>query len=112
MGDKALVNASTLMQNFFRDDFCARLGGDEFLIVITRNCDNDTILSEVERFMEILTTHFRSVKEFELLTASAGIAGCHIENGEQDFEKLMKLSDNALYQAKRDGKARCVVYNA
>ena len=111
-GDKALVNTATLMQNFFRDDFCARLGGDEFLIVITRSCDSDTILSEVQRFMEILTTHFKAIKEFEMLTASAGIAGCQIENGVHDFEEMMKLSDNALYQAKRSGKARCMVYNA
>ncbi|MBQ8825702.1 MAG: sensor domain-containing diguanylate cyclase [Oscillospiraceae bacterium] len=110
-GDKALVNTATLMLNFFRDDFCARLGGDEFLIVVTRSCDSNTIMSEIQRFMEILTTHFKAIREFEMLTASAGIAGDRIENGVHDFEEMMKLSDSALYQAKRSGKARCVVYN-
>ena len=99
------------MLNFFRDDFCARLGGDEFLIVVTRSCDSNTIMSEIQRFMEILTTHFKAIREFEMLTASAGIAGDRIENGVHDFEEMMKLSDSALYQAKRSGKARCVVYN-
>ena len=112
-GDKALINASTLMKNFFRDDFCARLGGDEFLVVITRSCSTDEIMNEVQRFMDLLITHFRSVKEFEMLTSSAGVAGGSLENGqEHDFEEMMLMSDSALYQAKRGGKARCMAYGS
>ncbi|MBQ8780419.1 MAG: sensor domain-containing diguanylate cyclase [Oscillospiraceae bacterium] len=110
-GDKALVNTATLMKNFFRNDFCARLGGDEFLIVVTRNCTTEEIVAETQKFMDILTCHFRNIKEFEMLTSSAGVAGGSIGTKKvHDFEEIMKFSDTALYHAKRSGKARCMAY--
>ena len=111
VGDKALVETARLMKNCFRDDYVARLGGDEFLIVISRDCGKEQICREAEDFLNILVSHFKTHESFTDLGASAGIAIGYVEDGkEQDYEKLMRRSDKALYTAKDSGKGKCCLY--
>lgn len=111
-GDRALIDTARLLRDCFKGDFVARLGGDEFLVVITRECQEGQILTETQRFLEVLRNHFDNKEEFSVMTASAGIAAYTL-NGEKehDFEHLMKCSDSALYNAKKSGKNMCCVYS-
>lgn len=110
-GDRALIDTARLLRDCFKGDFIARLGGDEFLVVITRECQEEQILTETQHFLEVLQNHFDNKEEFSVMTASAGIAAYTLKGEkEHNFENLMKCSDSALYKAKNSGKNMCCVY--
>jgi len=106
-GDKVLEQlASILTQQVRAGDFIFRLGGEEFLIVLS---DID------ERVLERIGEKIRSAvdcakfvieKEPSLaVTISLGVA---MHDGHPDFLRTVKLADDALYDAKRNGR-NCVV---
>jgi len=105
-GDAVLRTfAELLKRNTRASDICGRLGGDEFVLVITHvNAEN------IERCIERLREQFAALS-FPFVglsvstSASFGVAGV---SGRQmpEFSVLLKLADEALYEAKREGRNR------
>jgi two-component system cell cycle response regulator len=90
-------------------DIPARYGGDEFLIVLS-----ETPLSGVEFFCERLRkrveeTVFAQGKDTIRLTLSIGFATLEHDEVVQPKE-LVRRADMALYEAKRQGRNRVIVY--
>ena len=111
VGDEALLKVTSVMKESFPEDFIARLGGDEFLIVISRECDIEQVKEEVTVFQNKLRSEYIKTKEFSKITTSIGIAAETLADcGRYDFDKIMRYSDRALYQAKNSGKAQFCVY--
>lgn len=83
-------------------DILGRLGGDEFLLFI-RNRDSVEEIYHIMR--EIISktrfTHTEYNKEMDI-HVSAGVSV--FNNTEIEFDELYKLSDEALYEVKRDNK--------
>lgn len=103
-GDQALVAVATLLRETVRDtDLPARLGGDEFVVWL----DNTTVVG-AERVARALQKGIRKIRDSfhnptVPLSLSIGMAAW--EAPIYDLQILMKRADEALYDAKRSGKA-------
>ena len=108
-GDAILVHVISLFQQTVREyDLLSRLGGEEFLIVLP-----DSGLEEARRIAERCRNVVKSnVLVFESraipITCSFGVAG--YERNATGFEGLVKQADEALYQAKEEGRDRVVLF--
>jgi diguanylate cyclase len=106
-GDKALVQLAEILTQAVRaGDFVFRLGGEEFLIIIGEAKEN--ILQNVaEKIrMTVESAVFRLTDNKTLnVTVSIGTA---LHDGHPDFQRTVKLADNALYLAKESGRNKVV----
>lgn len=108
VGDKALVEVSEVFLHEIRGtDYVGRWGGEEFLFILP-----DT---GVEGIMVVIERIRKAVERIEIekgdelvrFTASFGI--CYWEK-DFDFATMIEEADKALYQAKRTGKNKSVLY--
>jgi PAS domain S-box-containing protein len=93
-----------------RDDTLARLGGDEFSILLDDIRDPIEAVRVAERVQAELTTPFRLNQEEITISVSIGIASS--ASPHTKAEDLVRDAELAMYRAKREGKARCVVSDA
>ncbi|TPV95463.1 MAG: diguanylate cyclase [Myxococcales bacterium FL481] len=108
VGDRVLVLAAGVLSDCVRrTDLVGRFGGEEFLILAPETSPTDArVLAERVR----TTLERRSQEEQDLpdVTASIGIAG--IRNCEiSDAATVVRLADEALYEAKASGRNRCIL---
>ena len=103
VGDEALKGfARILSRAFKRKDIIGRVGGDEFMVLMKEKPQSVARIDEIAKGilwkldkMKILSaTHF---------SCSIGI-GIDFK-GKYNFEELYQRADQALYQAKQNGKA-------
>ncbi len=94
--------AQTISRQIRASDFAARYGGEEFAVLLV-NCD----LAHAQRKAE----RIQSVAGISLdqgpVTVSAGVAV--VEPTKEGLEAAIARADDALYQAKRQGRNRVVV---
>ena len=102
VGDEVIkVFAETLNANKRALDFCARIGGEEFVFTMP-----DTRLEQSVVVMDRLRKIFSEdcvLKDGARITASVGVTEVV---GEDEKESLLKRADNALYEAKENGRNR------
>lgn len=105
-GDKILKSIALLLQqNIRKSDYIGRWGGEEFLIIFPEANDKSiSCLSEKLR-VKIMENNFDTVGQ---ITASFGVSKLCIGD---DIQSLVKKSDKALYQAKKEGKNRVVLFS-
>jgi diguanylate cyclase (GGDEF)-like protein len=112
-GDHALRFLAWLLKHHARmSDMVCRYGGEEFSILSPETNTAQGIIA-AERFRQIIEeTEFehQEIMSRKNLTISVGIA-CYPDDS-QDVNELVKKADEALYQAKREGKNRVVTYAA
>ncbi|MFT3672235.1 PleD family two-component system response regulator [Aestuariivirga sp.] len=105
-GDKVLQELAQRLREHTRSiDLCCRIGGEEFIVVLP-NTDAMTAEKIAERLRRAV-----AAKSFVIgtpapvpVTISAGIAT--LAGLDDSLEKLLKRADNAMYQAKREGRNR------
>lgn len=103
VGDKLLVEVARRMKKMLREgDTVARLGGDEFVAVIIGLPDTDFCISLLERLLLIISADVEIDKSMFNITASLGVAFYPSKGAEPD--KLLRQADQAMYQAKLQGK--------
>jgi len=110
-GDRVIkAVAGCLQQEIRESDHVARYGGEEFAIVLPDTRIQDAYIA-AERIRETIDS-LRIKHEDNLIhfTMSFGIASFHAENGTASDE-LMKRADSALYQAKKQGRNQCCVFD-
>jgi len=109
VGDQLLMQVARRLKESLRvADFVARLGGDEFVVLagnLTRANMADTIGGKL---IEALGKSYRLDGHEAMVTASIGISLCPVHAG--DASGLLRLADHAMYQAKRSGKNRYVIF--
>ena len=79
-------------------------------MVISGKHSESELENITQNLLDTLCGFYKSRKEFEKMSASAGVSYAVIESGEHDIEKLMVNSDSALYCAKNLGKATFRIY--
>lgn len=91
-------------------DFTARYGGEEFVVILP-GCDTPSAQRKAEglrvAMMAAAIAHPASPTA-PVVTISAGVASC-IPQADQDPAHVLQLADQALYQAKSQGRNRVVV---
>lgn len=107
VGDRVLQELSCRLKDGLRNlDLACRTGGEEFIIVLP-DTDKAVALRLGERLRKIISLKpFNAgVKSGPLsITVSIGVAA--FEGIDDSMEGLLKRADDALYQAKRDGRNR------
>lgn len=109
-GDRALAATAEMMQNEFPDGFAARMGGDEFMIVLLGKRDITATAERVNGFMTRLLKYYATTRTMRALSVSAGISQSR-PSTEKTIDQIIHEADRALYEAKKNGKARCKVYS-
>jgi diguanylate cyclase (GGDEF)-like protein len=99
-GDKVLVNIARLVLKKTRElDFVVRYGGEEFFILLP-----EAGLTDASKAAERIR---KTVEEKVGVTISIGVSTYH-ESMQSDEELIVK-ADEAMYQAKRNGRNRVEV---
>jgi diguanylate cyclase (GGDEF)-like protein len=106
-GDKVLKEIANLIKNCLRKvDTVARWGGEEFIVLLPET-DKEQAVKAASRIIDTIRNHeFADISE--KITASIGIASVP-ESNIESAEKLINVSDNALYEAKTRGRNRIEV---
>jgi diguanylate cyclase (GGDEF)-like protein len=109
-GDRALLKVAEVLESCRRDtDLCARYGGEEFAVVLQRG-DGQTALGVAERIRQAVgATVFLHEGKRIPLRISSGVAAypeLYVDSGKE----LLLLADEALYEAKRRGRDRCLLH--
>jgi diguanylate cyclase (GGDEF)-like protein len=102
-GDELLrATAERLNANIRANDTVSRLGGDEFVLLLPRLVDDQIADTVAGRILRDLMQPLVIGDNVLSIRASAGIA---ITRGSgRDVDDMMREADQALYQAKADGK--------
>ena len=108
-GDSVLTRAAQEIKKLFRNqDILSRIGGDEFMVVMRGVSDRVLVEQRCAKLIELLQNAFRNREEQLPLSCSIGVALAP-EHGTSYFE-LFQRADQALYQAKDQGKNKYVFY--
>jgi len=110
-GDNALKTVTRVVElNTRGDDFVARYGGEEFIVILP-----NTKITQAAKLAERIRTKVASAiisatredlpKGFEKVTVSIGVA----QLSEGGVKEMLDGADQALYEAKRQGKNKVVI---
>lgn len=88
----------------------ARIGGDEFTILLEDIGGCGDAVRVAERIQERLGIPFIVGEQRVVTAASIGIAFC--ATSYSNSEELVRDAEIAMYRAKREGKARCQVFDS
>lgn len=105
-GDNALLVTTSALHKCFPDCPVVRWGGDEFIVVVphsSKSLAEDDNLHEFQHTLQEWTREKCPI----VLTASIGVA--KQKNG-LTVDEAVRNADNALYEAKRAGKARFIYH--
>lgn len=105
-GDEILKEVSSrLLSQIRAGDLVARLSGDEFVLIIKQT--NKVLLAKLaERLLDLIGQEVYYKQRSLHVGASLGI---HLVDGtERDIDVILKVADQAMYQAKRKGKGQFV----
>jgi diguanylate cyclase (GGDEF)-like protein len=102
-GDEVLQTIAEIMRDSTRKgDCCARYGGEEFVIVLPDTAIADALDTAEHIRARVAAKKFNGRK----MTLSIGVAS-YPEDAD-DAEAIIAVADEALYQAKREGRDRTV----
>ena len=107
-GDEALRTFAEVLRSCMRDgDLAARYGGEEFAVMLPR-VDPATAVTIAERIRARTESTIMSLAPgiTDRITVSIGVAAAPIQALERS--SLLRIADEALYQAKADGRNRVV----
>jgi len=108
VGDIVLQKLSELIMRNTRDeDTFARYGGEEFAILLCKtNCKKAAAMAE--KLLHLVRETSFVIEESTInITISIGVA--KFSDKYKDFDNMLKAADQALYEAKNDGRNRVVI---
>lgn len=107
-GDESLRQVAYQLRDHIRHpDMAGRYGGEEFLILLP-NSDSNAAAEQASRLCKQIRETVIQVENHTLnITISIGIA--QFRNGEDTWETLLNRADNAMYEAKSNGRDRWAI---
>ena len=110
-GDRCLIQVSNVLKSLLQgsDADLWRFGGEEFAVIIEGSTRADTEKLAEHMRSSLEATSFAQANGPRHITVSIGVAAL-IPRRNQRPEYLVDLADQALYEAKRNGRNRVCVY--
>jgi diguanylate cyclase (GGDEF)-like protein len=99
-----------MQMNLRNTDIIGRLGGEEFLIMLPET-DIQTSLEIIERLRENVAA-FRLDYASKQIAFTVSLGLVEVSAKDENIETLITNADNALYQAKSQGRNRSEVFQA
>lgn len=111
IGDDFLIRICDVCRQEVRDiDFVARYGGEEFILVLP-HCDIAGGIETANRIQQSLAKQPMIIKGKKLnVTLSIGVS--MFNERHENLEQLINDADNAMYQAKKNGRNRIEVISS
>ncbi|MEZ8272865.1 diguanylate cyclase [Vibrio splendidus] len=107
-GDRALVHISQqIRKHLMNDELFGRLGGEEFLIMLSNTKPVD-VRERVEELHYAISSTVFLTESKKPLNVTASFAYLATSNALSDFDDLYSVLDQALYQAKSNGR-NCII---
>ncbi|MCX7796394.1 MAG: diguanylate cyclase [bacterium] len=110
VGDKILEGLAKFISIQIREsDIFGRVGGEEFAIILPEtNRESARIMAE--RLLKAVANNKFKYDEIEInITVSIGVASYECDAESISLDELIKRGDNALYEAKRQGRNRVCI---
>ncbi len=110
VGDIILTEAARRMVDSTRKyDFVGRYGGEEFILVLP-NCGSDACMRRAERICQSISAEQFDIGNSQTIPVSASFGVVSTDTFPRaDVDELVKIADNALYQAKERGRNQVVL---
>jgi len=109
-GDRLLVDVALRIRDELRaGDTAARVGGDEFVVLLDEVATSEAALVIAHRLSEALRAPYEIGADRRIAMASIGVVVGPESFGTADA--VVAAADAAMYDAKRRGRGRCVVYS-
>ncbi|GAA0478265.1 GGDEF domain-containing protein [Parasphingorhabdus litoris] len=106
-GDQVLIRSADLLQTLTKElGTIARIGGEEFVIILNKmDAEDSQLVAQHLRLSIGMITH-PELGDNRSVTASIGLAALFPD---ESFAMALRRADQALYQAKSEGRNRLVV---
>jgi len=109
-GDQLLIKIAKRLSGAIRShDILARLGGDEFVIILPEIVNEAEVIDVAERIFSRIKAPILLADKTIFTGLSLGISLYPLDG--VDAELLLKKGDNAMYQAKSQGRNNYVFYD-
>jgi diguanylate cyclase (GGDEF)-like protein/PAS domain S-box-containing protein len=109
-GDQVLIEITRRIKEALRDDdTLARLGGDEFVFLLLNLSRFEECETIIHRLLEII--HVPIEIQNNLISVSASIGITIFPEDDTVPDTLLRHADQAMYQAKQEGKNCYCIYN-
>ncbi|MFA5984134.1 MAG: GGDEF domain-containing protein [Methylococcaceae bacterium] len=106
-GDKALIIiAKQLAHNCRKSDFLGRIGGEEFVMLLADTEKTQALKLADQLRLIVEKTRFNANGSAINITISCGIAEFTTND---NFDTVFERADQALYQAKQQGRNQCCI---
>ncbi|MGR5080025.1 diguanylate cyclase domain-containing protein [Photobacterium swingsii] len=111
VGDSVLkIVAARMSRTIRQTDMVGRLSGDEFITVINHVADASKVEQTSERILHKL--HQPISLDENIIEVGASIGCYYVHPGEyQNVDDILRRADKAMYEAKRTGKGKVVIFN-
>lgn len=107
-GDAALIQVVKLVMQKIRNiDILGRLGGEEFAVILP-NVDRETAINIANR-LRIAISRMVIQHEGNTITFTMSIGASQYLEGDASLDVMMLRADQALYEAKANGRNRVVI---
>lgn len=111
-GDRVLKEFAVLLtQNIREVDVACRYGGEEFVLLLPHTPKDKAVVVAERVLSRLRERQFEHGEERVKITVSIGIAST-VDVDSNDPDALVRAADIALYEAKRLGRNRIVLYTS
>lgn len=112
VGDIVLREFAQLIKKQTRkSDVLARYGGEEFILLLPQTSKTGAKIKAESLRTAVRDKKFKALRSDEHITVSAGIA-CSLDKNIKTTDDLINFADHALFEAKKKGRDRVVLYTA
>ena len=114
IGDQVLMMfARVLKVSLRRDDECGRIGGDEFAVFLKNMKNAEDLKRYTQRINEGYEIGAKAIMGDKIsFPLGISVGAVKVPTYGREYSYLFKLADQALYDAKQNGKRQAELYNA